>query len=212
MINYGNDLYHWGIKGMHWGIRRYQNTDGSLTAEGRIRYGSGQESGLKRTAKKVGKGLAVGAKTVGKGVGKGAKTIGSKIARNYRIKHPKNPKKMTDEELQERIKRLEMEARVKDLEKRNAPEISRGRKVVGDILENGAKTMGNAAFQALAKDVFEKKEKEADDNSYSSMYAKTVLGDRHFLSNDELEKAVQRYNNLRILEGKQPSGGGKKKK
>ena len=29
-----NELYHHGILGMHWGIRRYQNKDGTLTAEG----------------------------------------------------------------------------------------------------------------------------------------------------------------------------------
>ena len=28
-------LQHYGILGMHWGVRRYQNADGSLTAEGR---------------------------------------------------------------------------------------------------------------------------------------------------------------------------------
>ena len=33
-----NELKHWGILGMHWGIRRYQNPDGSLTPEGRERY------------------------------------------------------------------------------------------------------------------------------------------------------------------------------
>ena len=31
------ELYHHGILGMHWGIRRYQNEDGSLTEEGRRR-------------------------------------------------------------------------------------------------------------------------------------------------------------------------------
>lgn len=32
------DLAHHGVKGQKWGIRRYQNKDGSLTAEGRSRY------------------------------------------------------------------------------------------------------------------------------------------------------------------------------
>lgn len=32
-------LEHHGIKGMKWGVRRYQNPDGSLTSEGEKRYG-----------------------------------------------------------------------------------------------------------------------------------------------------------------------------
>ena len=33
------ELYHHGIKGQRWGIRRYQNQDGSYTKAGRKRYG-----------------------------------------------------------------------------------------------------------------------------------------------------------------------------
>lgn len=43
------ELYHWGIKGQKWGVRRYQNPDGTLTAAGKKRYGDneGTEGGDK---------------------------------------------------------------------------------------------------------------------------------------------------------------------
>ena len=53
MATYGyisnNELYHHGILGQKWGVRRYQNADGSLTAQGKARYGSGKiKSTIKR--------------------------------------------------------------------------------------------------------------------------------------------------------------------
>ena len=45
------ELNHAGIKGMKWGRRRWQNKDGSLTPEGRVRYADHEDSYKARTAK-----------------------------------------------------------------------------------------------------------------------------------------------------------------
>ena len=48
-----NEIYHHGILGMHWGIRRYQNADGSLTPAGRKRAAKLKGQYEKLTRKKI---------------------------------------------------------------------------------------------------------------------------------------------------------------
>lgn len=48
-MNRTYELYHHGVKGQKWGVRRYQYADGSLTPEGRKRYQSGQSSSFMNT-------------------------------------------------------------------------------------------------------------------------------------------------------------------
>lgn len=59
-MSYADYIAHHGIKGMHWGIRRYRNSDGTLTEAGKSRYsGDSKTSGLSPERKQQ---LAKGAK------------------------------------------------------------------------------------------------------------------------------------------------------
>ena len=61
-----SELFHHGIKGQKWGIRRYQNPDGTLTEEGRRRFGTvaGLEK-VQRKKKVLGAGFATAAAFAG---------------------------------------------------------------------------------------------------------------------------------------------------
>ena len=51
IYKYNTELYHHGVKGMRWGVRRYQNYDGSYTQKGLKNYRESAED--KATATKV---------------------------------------------------------------------------------------------------------------------------------------------------------------
>ena len=56
-----NELQHWGVRGMKWGFRRYQNKDGSLTTAGKKRYAK-EKAELAEREKVIKRKLAVKAK------------------------------------------------------------------------------------------------------------------------------------------------------
>ena len=181
MEKYSYDyLMHHGTKGMKWGVRRYQNADGSLTLAGKMRYGiksdgTMSEGGKKRYSKDKEK-LRAEAKIVKnreetaaklkkladkeqeledrkralRGEGKKSDD-GDRAEVTKSESKPKIPSKnkkvseMTNEEIQAKIDRLNLEQKLKNLESAENPksETGKGKKIVQDIIEKSATDIGS---------------------------------------------------------------------
>jgi hypothetical protein len=73
----------------------------------------------------------------------------STTAAPRRTVYTKNPKKLSDEELQRRIKRLEMEKKYSELNNPTPPQVKQGKKFTRRIVEGGAEQAGKRAVQGL---------------------------------------------------------------
>lgn len=126
-------LMHHGIKGQKWGVRRYQNKDGSLTAAGRKRYEK-LESELNKL---------------------GGKPDGKDTAR------AKKPKDMTDDELRSAIGRFRLEDEYNNYYNRlNPAKVSKGKKHMETLMSSAVSGISEGA-KTLIRDALVKKGKEA---------------------------------------------------
>lgn len=117
---YNDDqIWHWGIKGMKWGVRRYQNADGSLTDVGKRRYDAERIKWVVDSGNQIAGNL---------------KTLNEK---SMKIQSRRTPKmdlsKMTDQEMREQINRAMLERQYDDMF--NPKKVYSGREAVGDTLE-----------------------------------------------------------------------------
>lgn len=151
-----NELEHHGIFGMRWGVRRYQNADGTLTDAGKKRYSKDVQANKQKPKDKrvdedslndpdrwVREDLN-NAKTVTDS-GKEIVNTASELERKTAKKNtkPLDLSSMTDQDLRNAINRNLLEKQYN--EAFNKQEISKGREYVRDVLDYGGAALGVAS-------------------------------------------------------------------
>ena len=132
-----SDLRHHGIKGQKWGVRRYQNDDGSLTTLGKLRYGTSKD--YEDLSKQVSKADSL--------IKTAKKYRAEKDHKDYEDKIKTDLSKMSDKELQQVVNRMNMEERYTQVMR--SREKDRGESAAMKWL-NAAGTVTTVAGSALA--------------------------------------------------------------
>lgn len=148
-LYYNNQIWHWGVKGMKWGVRRYQNADGSLTDAGKRRYSTDVAANAKKkkdnrlpeeSLNDPNRWVKEDRERTKRVVDSGNQMAGNlKILndKSMRIQARRTPKmdlsKMTDQEMREQINRAMLERQYDDMF--NPKKVYSGREAVGDTLE-----------------------------------------------------------------------------
>jgi hypothetical protein len=147
-----DNIVHSGIKGMKWGVRRYQNKDGSLTPAGKKRYDRDtSELSDKKKAKykadpdKWVKEDLEGARRLSdetSNMARKLKDVNDSSMRN-RPKIKMDLSSMTDQQMRNEINRALLERQYNDL---FAPQkVSKGKQVMSKILDGTVATLGIAS-------------------------------------------------------------------
>lgn len=131
------ELYHSGILGMRWGIRRFQRKDGSLTPEGRLRYRDDKVKGSSKSTSKATMTVAKPKKKSEAEIKSETETKKKAILQSRSAKELyKNANLFNDAELNAAYNRLSLEKNIKSL---IPEEISKGERFANKFIKTAGK-------------------------------------------------------------------------
>ena len=160
-----DELKHYGILGMKWGVRRFQNKDGTLTPAGKKRYERDIQTNLsKKKSSRIDTSKPDPKRWVKEDIERKKKITDASsnlVTQLQNIEKETSKKttkmelsKMTDKEMRDRINRELLERQYANLfESENASNILKGREFVKNTLEVAGTTLaltGSALSIALA--------------------------------------------------------------